>query len=410
MGWQHRRVPLRSPTNTDALGSSAYFDNLTNSLSAPAGTPVVGTSELIPGCHRSRADEAFIGGGVDGLDLACSGATTNTHTATTGINLGFKPGIDFYSSGPNIGQALALLEFGSTHAVKMVVLGIGGNDYGFSDILTTCLEDYLTSLNASFSYLQFYLKPQFPYFGWRTVVKDLRHYCSQDSSVTGNFSSANNASIQTQIEADIDDAAQALASEGCTRSDYTIVVQTYPDPVADSSQMRYSQGLGPVDKTRQFIDGCGFWDTDVNWMVGTTLPTINATVKAAALAASTQSVAGPGGVLYHPNVVVMDVTNAFQSHLLCESTDTILGLNSWTAPGAVDSAEWVNQVRTVSALLPGSPYSLQEDFHPNYWGQLAFRSCVRLAYNNGSPQGGTCTPVASGGLDGSTPPEPNMQF
>ena len=55
-----------SPSNVDALGSTAYFDN--------AGA----TGEAIHGCHRSKASEIGIGGGVAAANLACSGARTYT--------------------------------------------------------------------------------------------------------------------------------------------------------------------------------------------------------------------------------------------------------------------------------------------------------------------------------------------
>src|SRR6266446_8538426 len=50
-----------SSNNVDALGSTAYYDNGTN------------TAELITGCHRSKSAEVYIGGGVSGQNLACSG-------------------------------------------------------------------------------------------------------------------------------------------------------------------------------------------------------------------------------------------------------------------------------------------------------------------------------------------------
>ncbi len=50
----------------DALGSTAYYDNSEH------------TAELIPGCHRSRSAEVYIGGKVEGENLACSGAKTSS--------------------------------------------------------------------------------------------------------------------------------------------------------------------------------------------------------------------------------------------------------------------------------------------------------------------------------------------
>ncbi len=82
-----------SAANIDAGGAGAYWDNATR------------TGEAIVRCHRSTAAEAHIGGGVNSVNLACSGARTSTYTDSDG---NFKPGLDFYSSGGNVGQAQAL--------------------------------------------------------------------------------------------------------------------------------------------------------------------------------------------------------------------------------------------------------------------------------------------------------------
>jgi len=35
-------------------------------------------------------------------------------------------------------------------------------------------------------------------------------------------------------------------------------------------------------------------------------------------------------------------------------------------------------------------------FHPNFWGQLALRNCLRQAYNNGNVRGGNCEFMQAG--------------
>src|SRR5690349_7955942 len=55
-----------SSARADAGGGTAYFDNASN------------TAEQINRCHRSKSAEIYIGGGVQGLNLACSGAKTAT--------------------------------------------------------------------------------------------------------------------------------------------------------------------------------------------------------------------------------------------------------------------------------------------------------------------------------------------
>ncbi len=126
------------------------------------------------------------------------------------------------------------------------------------------------------------------------------------------------------------------------------------------------------------------------------LPTIDSTVLGAASATGLA------------NVKTMDLASAFNGRRLCERGVGLLeeeGLSSWTNAGAVDKTEWINQVRTVSAILP--PYEIQEDLHPNYWAQLALRNCLTQAYNGGAPRGGACT-ISGTGLNSAG--EPNMSL
>jgi hypothetical protein len=50
---------------------------------------------------------------------------------------------------------------------------------------------------------------------------------------------------------------------------------------------------------------------------------------------------------------------------------------------------------------------VQESLHPDYLAQLALRSCIRQAYNGGTPRGGTCR-LASTGVNALN--EPNMSL
>src|SRR3989442_15633096 len=67
-----------SESYVDALGSSAYYDNAAN------------TGESIPGCHRSKSNEAVVGAGLVSKDLACSGAKAAASPYSSGSD--FKPG------------------------------------------------------------------------------------------------------------------------------------------------------------------------------------------------------------------------------------------------------------------------------------------------------------------------------
>jgi hypothetical protein len=341
-----------SSSAIDAGGSKTYDDN------------AAGNAELISGCHRSKAAEVYIGGGVSGENLACSGAKTSTFSEGST----FKPGLDFYNSGGKEGQALMLQHFAATHNVKLVAVSIGGNNFNFASIVQTCVEDWL-------------LSPSW----WP-------NYCNDDSSVTNNFTSSNVSKVKGEITTAIKNVALAMTNAGYSSTQYSIVVQDYPSPIPLGSGFRYSQS----GYTRQEVGGCGFWNNDANYANEKMLPTIDSTVFGAAAAAGLA------------NVKTLELGSAFNGRRLCEKGVGLLeeeGLSSWKGAGAVDKSEWINQIRTVTAIFP--PYEIQEDIHPNYWGELALRNCLTQAYNAGTPKGGTCT-ISSTGVNSAG--EPNMSL
>lgn len=340
-----------SSSRVDALGGDAYYDNATR------------TAEQIPGCHRSESAAIHIGDGVSSLNLACSGARTSTQG---GGDSDFKPGIDFYNGTYGKGQALALQEFASTNNVKMVTVLIGANDYGFADILQACFLDW-------------YFSPSW----WP-------NYCNDDSGIRSRFTSTNIAAKTAAIKGALLNVRQAMANAGYADSAYAIVVDTYWSPIPGGAGNRYPQS----GYTRQTVGGCGMWNKDADWANSTVVPTFNASVRNAAAQTGLT------------NIRILDFQTSLNGRRLCESTVGLLeekGVASWTTAGAVDKTEWVNQLRTTSTIF--GPYQIQESVHANYWGQLAMRACMRLAYNGGSPRGGRCV-RASNGLNSRG--EPNM--
>jgi hypothetical protein len=342
-----------SESYVDALGSTAYYDNASN------------TGESIPGCHRSKSNEAAIGGGVVGKNLACSGAKTATSPYASGSD--FKPGLDFYDDGAgHIGQAKALQSYASTHNVNLVAISIGGNDYRFADIVQQCVQDFL-------------LSPSW----WPD-------YCKDDSIVTGQMAASNVTAKTTAIKNAILRINTAMTNAGYSSSQFTLLVQTYPSPIPNGSGFRYSQS----GYTRQNTGGCGFWNADADYANGTLLPTIDNSVLNAAAQAGL------------PNVKTMELRSAFNGRRLCENTVSRVdssGYSKWNVPGALDHIEWFQGIRTVTTAFGN--YYIQESLHPDYLAQLGLRSCVRQAYNGGTPRGGTCRISATGtnGLG-----EPNM--
>jgi len=330
------------PARVDALGPTAYWD-------APSG-------ESIRGCHRSKAAQAFIGGGVLAYNLACSGARTATHGTAPGAD--FKPGIDFYSDAQGrVGQALALQSLAATRNVTAVVVMIGANNYGFADIVTRCVTNWLTS-------------PSW----WR-------NYCSDDSDMTSRFTAARIATETTNVRNALLRVRDAMEEAGYSTSQYSILAQTYWSPVPRGAGFRYPES----GWTRQSIGGCGVWNRDADWANDVVVNALNSTTRSAA---ATSGLA---------NVEVLDLQTALNGRRLCENTVGLLeetGVASWTSARAVDRSEWVAQIRTTSTIV--GPYQLQEASHASYWGQLAMRNCLRLAYNGGAVRSGNCVRVADG--------------
>lgn len=329
-------------SRTDALGPTAYWDTA--------------TGESIPGCHRSKAAQAFIGGGVLGYNLACSGAKTTTGGTGSGEN--FKPGIDFYSDAQGRkGQALALQQLAATRNVKAVVVMIGANNYGFAAIVQRCVTNFLTS-------------PTW----WK-------NYCSDDSDMTSRFTSTRIATETANVRDALLRVRDAMTNAGYSTSQYTILAQTYWSPIPRGAGIRYSES----GYTRQSTGGCGVWNRDADWANDKVV---------AALKTTTVDAAASSGL---PNVKVLDMSTALNGRRLCENTVGLLeekGLASWTSAGAVDKTEWVAQIRTTSTVF--GPYQIQESSHASYWGQLAMRNCLRQAYNLGAVRGGACVRVANG--------------
>jgi hypothetical protein len=290
-----------------------------------------------------------IGGGVSSKNLACSGARTYTQTPGSGD---FKPGIDFYNSGGYKGQLTELQSFAATHNVKAVTLLIIANDYGFADIVQTCVVNWLTS-------------PSW----WK-------NYCYDDSSISNRFTASAVAARTTDFANALVRTRQAMTNAGYSTSQYKIIVQTYASPIPRGSGFRYPES----GWTRQSVGGCGVWNRDADWANDTALVKMNQAIT---------NGAAQSGVT---NYVIQNNASSMNGRRLCESGVGLLeevGVANWTQSNAPDRTEWQNQIRTLTTVF--GPYQIQESAHPNYWGQLALRNCLRQAYNGGSPRGGTCT-------------------
>ena len=334
-------------SSIDALGRKAYWD-----------TP---TGEEIEDCHRSQSAMIHIGD-VYSKNFACSGAVTGTVlTRDT-----FKPGVDFYGGGNDkfpeaYGQAVMLRDFALTHNVRMVVLSIGGNDMKFGDTIEACLSAFMAPTGSD---------------------------CMDKESVTESFSTDRVRRAQAAIKRSITNVYDAMRSAGKRDGEWTLVSTLYPQPMATGPEMRYPEDLGVTDLDRQYEGGCGFSDRDATWANNAVLNLVNETVKAAGRDARAER---PG-----LRLVTMDSSNAFKGRTLCHKDVKRIddddaydegGPKTWRERTAVNRAEWAVEIE----ISNFSETMQQESVHPNYWGQLALRNCLRQVWNNGNPVGGFCT-------------------
>jgi len=336
----------RSPDLVDALGPSAYFDN------------DEGTAEQVKDCHRAKSAPIHIGSDLaQSINFACSGASTST--VARDRNGQFKPGLDFYSGPEGVGQLTMLRDFARTHRVKMIAVSIGLNDFNYGPITEACVRSFLTSLSIA------------------------PRYCRNDPEVRKNFTRANVEARTDDIRRAYARIGEAMKQAGYEPDEYTVVATKPPLPIAPSEKVRYrEQGL-----QRQSTGGCGIYNADIDQLVKAAFPAVSEAIDAGSRASGIRQLRR------------LELDEAFAGHRLCETGVDVVenGPGNWSAEGAVDRSEWVTQIRTASTLI--GPYQLLEGFHPNYWGQLAMRTCLRWAYRalsvEGSPLSGRC--VQNGG-------------
>jgi hypothetical protein len=322
-------------------------------------------------CSRSKSAPIHIGTN-DSVNFACSGAETSSDWEF----MRFIPGIDFYNSYNKKGQCLQLQEYATNHDVELITITIGINNIGFSDFVTECAGDFL--------------KPSF-----------FKAKCKNDSKLKKQTSWSNMNTISNRIFAAYKNIVKAMENAGKSPDTYTIMVVTYPQIFPKWFENRYlEQGYDRARKGK-----CPFTDDDLDWMSDTVLPALNNAVTKAAN--KLKNVWSMGEKV---RVKVLIMKEALYGRRLCERGVNLMehtGLGTWKGNGAADKTEWVNQIR-LNVL--GNDYSLPEAAHPNYWGQLAQRNCVRMAYNDGDPVGGKCKrkSVLAGGLNARG--EPNMRL
>jgi hypothetical protein len=279
----------------------------------PAGSPFcqVDTSKVYlgdsdsDGCHRSDTSELLSAKlPVDRrFNIACSGAVaSDLLRASTG-------GTSDHGEAPQ-GDQLGPLAKGND--IKLITVAVGGNDFGFASIVSTCFEDYTA----------------------------MRGPCEPTEQPK---IAAAAPGVVAKVSKTLSDIRAVMGANGYANSDYRLIVQTYPSVAPRAADGRYG--------TERTAHGCPFYDSDADWARDHAVFEIGDAVKAAAR---------------QNHAEVLDVGNAFEGHEFCSKND-----RQATATDHPDAAhsEWGR----IITLTQGQT---QELFHPNAYGQMALGTCL----------------------------------
>jgi len=284
------------------------------------------------GCHRSDVSELLSArlAVARRFNISCSGAVTKNlfRSSRGGTGQNGEP-----AQGDQLGP------IARANRVKLIEVSIGGNDLGFASIIASCLTRYEAKQGPC--------KP------------------SQQAAVQAKLPTA-----IAGVKKAIDEIHAVMSAAGYRRSDYRLVLQTYPSVAPRASETRYAE-TGP-DRT---TFGCPFYDEDLTWARQEAAPEIGGAVKSAAAARG---------------VEVLDLIDAFQGREFCAKTTQEA---TPTSPPSPATSEW-GRFLSASAIQQGD---LQEVFHPDAYGQQALGACLTLLYATRAPGAFRCTNTPGAG-------------
>ncbi|MCT4352144.1 GDSL-type esterase/lipase family protein [Streptomyces sp. Je 1-79] len=238
-------------------------------------------------------------------------------------------------------QADQLAAVAASHDVEVIVLSIGGNDLGFADIIRSCATDYIV---------------------WYSYCHD-----DQQDEVDAKIDTA-----MANVGRSVDEIRAVMSGAGYAASDYRIVLQSYPSPIPRASENRYAES----GWTRTNTGGCPFWNLDSDWARDTLVPQVSNRLK---------------GVAASKGVQFMDLRDMLQGREVCAKTSKLV---SATVPASAATSEWARWIDPNETQGP-----VQENVHPNHYGQAALGRCLALIHAR--PSGNfSCRNTAGTGASG----------
>ncbi|MFD0350513.1 GDSL-type esterase/lipase family protein [Kitasatospora aburaviensis] len=218
-------------------------------------------------------------------------------------------------------QADQLAQVARNYNVKLVSLSIGGNDLGFADVIISCVQDYEI---------------------WNSYCHD-----DQQEAVDSRMDEA-----MAGVAKSIDEIRAVMTQAGQAPDSYRIVLQSYPSPIPRSSENRYPES----GWSRTSTGGCPFWNQDADWARDRLVPQISDRLARVAAAKGVQ---------------FLDLRDMLQGREVC-STATRLATPS--SPPTATGSEWARFL-DFGTTVQGT---IEESFHPNYYGQQALGRCLTL--------------------------------
>lgn len=273
------------------------------------GTQVYGYTD-VNGCHRSDVAEIVSAGlpATKTINLACSGART------VNVLRGSAGGVAFKGEAPQNDQLGTIAKHND---VKLIVLSIGGNDVGFSKIVTSCVMAYLNDTNP----------------------------CkSRQASILADL-----PKVTAAVTATVADVRATMIAAGYRDREYRLVLQSYPS-FAPAGKFRY---VGAAADDRSRVGGCPFLTADASWARSVLIPALTT---------------GLAGVARQTGAQFLDLTEAFRGHELCAAS-----AKQSTGNPSSEASEWF---RFIDLNGQGSS---AESLHPNHFGQQALGRCLALA-------------------------------
>lgn len=262
-------------------------------------------------CHRSDTApiEVISTPFIRRVNLACSGARARDI---------YLPADRGGASG--LPSQVARLESVATHQrVSLVLISVGANDVGFSDLVSDCAEAWFSSRPGG---------------------------CRR----TGSAALTERLGLfRKQVGTALDSILSAMKRAGYSRRSWDFVVHGYASPLPSAGQYRY-----PETSVRRLLPGgCPFTGADSEWAGNSFVDSLNRELSKLA---------------EDRDARFLDLARAFDGHRICEKDANLVDINGPSG----NTAEWFR------FLVPCCGAEKRESLHPNAYGQRAIASCLDL--------------------------------